>query len=146
MYGTTINNKGKSEKNKKVKEGNCIFPFKYKFKTHNECVNTEKGDICATSVNSNNTLQTYGYCVPFKKSSNSKTIKKKKSKKKTTRKLKIVSSLKSKKSKPKKLVIVDSLKESKPKNTTIKIPAHNIPAFKPAKIFVEGVKSNVEVK
>jgi len=32
------------------------------------------------------------------------------------------------------------------KNTTIKIPAHNIPAFKPAKIFVEGVKSNVEVK
>jgi DNA-binding protein HU-beta len=32
------------------------------------------------------------------------------------------------------------------KNTTIKIPAHNIPAFKPAKIFVEGVKLNVEVK
>ncbi|AFU68263.1 DNA-binding histone-like protein HU/HimA-like protein [Psychroflexus torquis ATCC 700755] len=32
------------------------------------------------------------------------------------------------------------------KNTTIKIPAHNIPAFKPAKIFVEGVKQNVEVK
>ncbi|MDX1828498.1 MAG: HU family DNA-binding protein [Lutibacter sp.] len=32
------------------------------------------------------------------------------------------------------------------KNTTIKIPAHNIPAFKPAKVFVEGVKSNVEVQ
>ena len=32
------------------------------------------------------------------------------------------------------------------KNTAIKIPAHNIPAFKPAKIFVEGVKQNVEVK
>ncbi len=32
------------------------------------------------------------------------------------------------------------------KNTTIKIPAHNIPAFKPAKVFVEGVKSNVDVK
>ena len=31
------------------------------------------------------------------------------------------------------------------KNTTIKIPAHNIPAFKPAKVFVESVKSNVEV-
>ena len=31
------------------------------------------------------------------------------------------------------------------KNTTIKIPAHNIPAFKPAKVFVEGVKSKVEV-
>ena len=32
------------------------------------------------------------------------------------------------------------------KNTTIKIPAHNIPAFKPAKVFVEGVKKNVKVK
>ncbi|ALM09313.1 MULTISPECIES: HU family DNA-binding protein [Sediminicola] len=32
------------------------------------------------------------------------------------------------------------------KNTTIKIPSHNIPAFKPAKVFVEGVKSNVQVK
>lgn len=32
------------------------------------------------------------------------------------------------------------------KNTTIKIPAHNIPAFKPAKIFVEGVKINNEPK
>ncbi|CAM3843060.1 integration host factor subunit beta [Flavobacterium branchiophilum NBRC 15030 = ATCC 35035] len=28
------------------------------------------------------------------------------------------------------------------KNTTIKIPAHNIPSFKPAKVFVEGVKTN----
>ena len=32
------------------------------------------------------------------------------------------------------------------KNTTIKIPAHNIPAFKPAKVFVESVKKNVPVK
>ena len=32
------------------------------------------------------------------------------------------------------------------KNTAIKIPAHNIPAFKPAKVFVEAVKSNVLVK
>jgi len=32
------------------------------------------------------------------------------------------------------------------KNTTIKIPAHNIPSFKPAKVFVEGVKSKVSVK
>jgi len=31
------------------------------------------------------------------------------------------------------------------KNTTIKIPAHNIPAFKPAKVFLEGVKAKVEV-
>ena len=32
------------------------------------------------------------------------------------------------------------------KNTTIKIPAHNIPAFKPAKVFVESIKTNAEVK
>lgn len=31
------------------------------------------------------------------------------------------------------------------KNTTIKIPAHNIPAFKPAKVFVSKVKDNVTV-
>ncbi|MGB3590943.1 MAG: HU family DNA-binding protein [Nonlabens sp.] len=32
------------------------------------------------------------------------------------------------------------------KNTTIKIPAHNIPSFKPAKVFVDGVKNKVQVK
>ena len=32
------------------------------------------------------------------------------------------------------------------KNTTIKIPAHNIPSFKPAKVFVEGVKNKVAVE
>ena len=31
------------------------------------------------------------------------------------------------------------------KNTTIVIPAHYIPAFKPAKVFVEGVKDSVPV-
>ncbi len=30
------------------------------------------------------------------------------------------------------------------KNTTIKIPAHYVPAFKPAKVFVNGVKKNVK--
>ncbi|NQV51783.1 MAG: integration host factor subunit beta [Flavobacteriales bacterium] len=32
------------------------------------------------------------------------------------------------------------------KNTTIIIPAHNIPAFKPAKTFVDKVKKSVKVK
>lgn len=31
------------------------------------------------------------------------------------------------------------------KNVAVKIPAHNIPAFKPAKIFINGVKSKVQV-
>jgi len=30
------------------------------------------------------------------------------------------------------------------KNTTIKIPAHNIPSFKPAKTFVADVKTKVK--
>lgn len=30
------------------------------------------------------------------------------------------------------------------KNTTITIPAHNIPSFKPSKSFVEEVKNNVK--
>ena len=32
------------------------------------------------------------------------------------------------------------------KNTTIKIPAHNVPFFKPAKSFVNEVKIKVKVK
>ena len=32
------------------------------------------------------------------------------------------------------------------KNTAIEIPAHNIPAFKPSKSFVEKVKNKVAVK
>ena len=32
------------------------------------------------------------------------------------------------------------------KNTTISIPAHNIPYFKPAKTFAERIKDKVEVK
>jgi DNA polymerase beta len=122
MYGTTLNNKGKSEKNKKVKEGECIFPFKYKFNTHNECYKTEKGDICATSVNDHGTLQTYGYCVPFNKTKDSSaTMKKRKFVKKTnTKKLKIVESIKQiepiepKKSKPR------TLKKGKIKHRKLK--------------------------
>ncbi|MGB1971857.1 MAG: HU family DNA-binding protein [Flavobacteriaceae bacterium] len=32
------------------------------------------------------------------------------------------------------------------KNTAVIIPAHNIPAFKPAKVFMNGVKTKVAVK
>ena len=51
MFGINVNNKGKIEKNAKVKEGECIFPFKYKWETHNKCYKTDKGDICATEIN-----------------------------------------------------------------------------------------------
>jgi DNA-binding protein HU-beta len=32
------------------------------------------------------------------------------------------------------------------KNTTIIIPAHNVPSFKPAKTFVEKIKKNVKLR
>ena len=41
MYGSNVNKFGKKEKNQKIKEGECIFPFKYKWKTHNECIEEE---------------------------------------------------------------------------------------------------------
>ena len=71
MFGTNVNSLGKVEKNQKVKEGECIFPFKYKKETHTKCFPTDKGQICATSVSERGTLKTYGYCK-------NKTIKKKK--------------------------------------------------------------------
>ena len=66
MFGSAVNNKGKTEKNKKVKEGPCLFPFTYKWKSHDKCHSTKKGDICATSIDTKvpkrRTLKTYGYC------------------------------------------------------------------------------------
>ena len=68
MFGSDINNKGKTETNKKVLKGPCIFPFNYKRQEHNKCYATEKGDICATSIKikvpKRRTLKTYGYCRP----------------------------------------------------------------------------------
>ena len=72
LFGIATNSLGKTEKNKKVKEGPCIFPFKFKRETHHQCYPTDKGSICATSINDKQTLQTYGYCKTFK------TMKKKK--------------------------------------------------------------------
>ena len=63
MKATAVNNLGKLEKNKKILEGNCIFPFKYKKKIHNECFDDGKGEICATEINEKTqTLKKYGYC------------------------------------------------------------------------------------
>ena len=76
MFGTDINNKGKQEKNKKVKAGPCIFPFTYKHARHLCCVPTEKGPICATSVNEHGTLETYGYCHDVERHAKKSTIKK----------------------------------------------------------------------
>lgn len=116
QYATKINNKGKTEKNKKVKEGECLFPFKYKWKEHNSCFPTDFGDICATEVNQKSrTLVKYGYCqpIPPKKS-------KKSSKKNSTVKKALSTSFK--KTKKIKLNIVDlksSLKTKTPVSSSM---------------------------
>ena len=51
MRATAKNNKNKIEKHQKIKPGDCIFPFKYKWKMHDSCYETDKGDICATEIN-----------------------------------------------------------------------------------------------
>ena len=79
MIASITNNRNFSEKNAKVKRGPCIFPFKYKGKTHTACFPTKRGLICATTISKYKTLKTYGYC-PRKKSTPKKTLKKKQKK------------------------------------------------------------------
>jgi len=77
MLGANVNKKGKIEKNQKIREGPCIFPFKHQWKEHNECIdNKDKGKICATSVTERGTLKTYGYCTPEQPDRNTHSISK----------------------------------------------------------------------
>ena len=63
MKARKTNKYGKIEKHQKIMEGECIFPFKYKWQQHNKCYETDKGEICATQVNpKTQTLVKYGYC------------------------------------------------------------------------------------
>lgn len=81
MKAGVINAAGKTEKNQKVAAGDCIFPFKYKRQEHTSCLETEKGEICATEINpKTRTLTKYGYCIKpssIKNSPKNKTLKKK---------------------------------------------------------------------
>lgn len=108
MFGSIVNNKGKSEKNKKIKAGKCIFPFKYKWHEHDKCYDTEKGNICATSISKRRTLKTYGYCKKLKKLNKIKKIKTLKVKKKRGLKITIKK--------------IDTPKSQKIKRKTIKMP------------------------
>jgi len=128
IYATKINNKNKTEKNKKVKEGECYFPFKYKWKEHHDCFDTPFGKICATEINpKSRTLVKYGYCPPKKtlssrkKSTEKKATLKKVPSHKTSSPLKITI----KKKKKRKLKLQDnnsSLKTKTPPITRMSKP------------------------
>ena len=52
----------KLKPSKTVKLGPCIFPFKYKGETYNECYKGSHGEWCATKVDSKGKMKTYAFC------------------------------------------------------------------------------------
>ena len=63
IYATDVDIKGKKRKNKNIKSGKCIFPFNYSRKLHNKCIEMKDGNKwCATQVNPDNKMLTWGYC------------------------------------------------------------------------------------
>ncbi len=135
MYGTDINNKGKKEKNRKIKEGPCIFPFMYKWKSHDKCYKTDKGDICATEISlPRRTLKKRGYCI--KKSTKKKTLKRKIDKSKVKKKGTLVlkkrkkkkSTMKIRKLK-KRLRLPSKIEKSKSINKSIKHKSTDMPSM-----------------
>lgn len=127
IYATKINNKNKTEKNKKVKEGKCFFPFKYKWKQHDECFETPFGKICATEINpKTRTLVKYGYCPQQTLSSRKKSTAKKATLKKVpSQKSSSPLKLTIKRKKKRKLKLLDintNLKTKSTPNTSMSSP------------------------
>ena len=121
MRGTRKNKKGKIEKNQKVKEGPCIFPFKNKRKEYDSCMETEKGEICATEINEKTrTMTKYGYCEPEERCPSRKSSPKSKPKKKSTSPRKTLK-------KPRKLKRKVKLVAKTPKKKAIKKLKSNSP-------------------
>ena len=61
---TNIDKYGKKRRGKSLITGDCIFPFKYKGKIHNICVNGKEGNWCATSINPKTlTFKNWGFCL-----------------------------------------------------------------------------------
>ena len=69
-YANEVDKFGKLHKSKKIKPGNCIFPFKYKNINHNNCIEGKSGDWCATEINEKGTMQKFAYCKKNLKISN----------------------------------------------------------------------------
>jgi hypothetical protein len=63
VYAGIMNKKGKNHKSKKVKSGKCVFPFFYRNKEYNNCLDTGNGPWCPTSLTKKNRVKEWGYCV-----------------------------------------------------------------------------------
>lgn len=97
IIATNITKSGIESKSKKVKAGECQFPFLYKGKLQNKCVDGKNGKWCATEVNKGKQMVKFGFCPEKSLSSSSNT--KKNSPKNSPKKTK-------KKSPPKKKKII----------------------------------------
>ena len=102
MKTTNIDNKGKAHNSKDILISDCIFPFKFKSKEHNECVKGKTGDWCATEVSKTGTKKRWAYCVK----SGSKASAKKQNNITSPKPKKVVTKKKAKKEPPKKQVKV----------------------------------------
>ena len=73
--GIVHNKMGTEIKDKMIKEGKCIFPFKKKKNglLYTDCINHHNidfGSICATEVDKDNVMTKYGFCLDSKCRSN----------------------------------------------------------------------------
>ena len=62
IIATNITNTGKESTSKKVKAGECQFPFLHQGKLQNSCVKGKNGDWCATEVNKGRQMMKFGFC------------------------------------------------------------------------------------
>ena len=67
IYAVNIDKNGKINKSKDIKEGNCLFPFKYKKKNVNDCLTGDRGKWCATELKDSGSYSKYAYCPETEK-------------------------------------------------------------------------------
>ena len=63
MYCNNIDKNGKKRISKKIVPGKCIFPFRYKNKVFNKCVDGHTGKWCPTKLTKTDSVDTWGYCI-----------------------------------------------------------------------------------
>ena len=77
IFADHIDKDGTKRRYKAIKEGECIFPFKYNNKTYEEsdgCADSRDGKWCATSLNKKGYSKTWGYCETHLKNEQTKKI------------------------------------------------------------------------
>lgn len=74
VTATRVDKDGKTRKLKNLSPGKCSFPFKYRRKDVFTCQVRQDGEWCATSVDSDKRMKTWGYCKTKKNCSPDKIL------------------------------------------------------------------------